>query len=76
MPCVNLPNWFSNQDLPGVFNRAMLFNVGFLEALKVDNFDCFIFHDADIIPINDYNFYHCNQQPTHFLSGVNKFKYK
>ncbi|BFZ21249.1 hypothetical protein BsWGS_24288 [Bradybaena similaris] len=64
------------QDLPGMFNRAMLFNIGFLEALKVDNFDCFIFHDVDIIPINDYNFYHCNHQPTHFLSGVNKFKYK
>ncbi|CAG5116163.1 unnamed protein product [Candidula unifasciata] len=64
------------QELPGIFNRGMLFNVGFLEALRLDNFDCFIFHDVDIIPINDHNLYNCNHEPTHFLTGVNKFQYK
>ncbi len=29
------------------FNRAMLFNVGFKEAMKDLNWDCVIFHDVD-----------------------------
>jgi len=42
------------------FNRALLFNVGFLESIKIGNlynftWDCFIFHDTDMLP-EDVNF--------------------
>ncbi|GFO44898.1 beta-1,4-galactosyltransferase 4 [Plakobranchus ocellatus] len=63
------------QEKPSLFNRGMLFNIGFVEALKLGDFDCFIFHDVDLIPLFDTNFYHCNESPTHFLGGVNKFRY-
>jgi hypothetical protein len=32
------------------FNRAMLMNIGFVEALKIYDYQCFIFHDVDLIP--------------------------
>ena len=58
------------------FNRAMLFNVGFVEALKRDNFDCFIFHDVDLIPENDRNLYSCPIQPRHMSVAIDKMKYQ
>ncbi|OON20708.1 N-acetyllactosaminide 3-alpha-galactosyltransferase, partial [Opisthorchis viverrini] len=42
------------------FNRAKLFNVGYAEAIKVFRFGCAIFHDVDLVPINDLNPYDCN----------------
>ncbi|XP_071503504.1 beta-1,4-galactosyltransferase 5-like [Diadema antillarum] len=63
----------ANQDL---FNRAMLMNVGFLEALNFTNYDCFIFHDVDHVPLDDHNYYGCSGMPRHFLSGADRWKYK
>ncbi|WP_395239530.1 hypothetical protein, partial [Salmonella sp. s54412] len=37
------------------FNRAMLFNIGFNESLKFQDFTCFVFHDVDLSPENDKN---------------------
>ncbi|XP_069746119.1 beta-1,4-galactosyltransferase 4-like [Narcine bancroftii] len=59
-----------------LFNRAKLFNVGFLEAMKERKWDCFIFHDVDLIPENDFNLYHCDYQPKHFVVGRNSTGYK
>lgn len=59
------------------FNRAMLFNVGFVEANKrYPYWECFIFHDVDLIPENDHNLYDCPVQPRHMSVAVDKMKYK
>ncbi|NXG70729.1 B4GT4 galactosyltransferase, partial [Baryphthengus martii] len=58
------------------FNRAKLMNVGYLEALKEANWDCFIFHDVDLVPENDYNIYMCDRQPKHLVVGRNNTGYR
>ncbi|KAM4738859.1 beta-1,4-galactosyltransferase 6 isoform 2-T2 [Anableps anableps] len=57
------------------FNRAMLFNVGFLEAMKDLDWDCMVFHDVDHIPENDRNYYGCDQMPRHFAAKLDKYMY-
>ncbi|XP_043577358.1 beta-1,4-galactosyltransferase 2-like isoform X2 [Chiloscyllium plagiosum] len=58
------------------FNRAKLLNVGFVEASKENNYDCFIFSDVDIVPENDRNLYRCSQNPRHLACAMDKFGYK
>uniref|UniRef100_A0A8C2GGU0 Beta-1,4-galactosyltransferase n=1 Tax=Cyprinus carpio TaxID=7962 RepID=A0A8C2GGU0_CYPCA len=58
------------------FNRAKLLNVGYLEALKDQSWDCFIFHDVDLVPENDHNLYMCEDQPKHLVVGRNSTGYK
>ncbi|KAK6169672.1 hypothetical protein SNE40_020672 [Patella caerulea] len=63
------------QDTPEIFNRALMMNIGYLEALKQDDYSCFIFHDVDMYPINDYNIYQCSTSPTHMAVAVEKWKF-
>jgi hypothetical protein len=28
-------------------------NIGFVEALKINDFDCFVLHDVDLVPEDD-----------------------
>jgi len=58
------------------FNRAMLFNVGFKEASQLSAWDCFIFHDVDLLPEDDRNLYTCPASPRHMSVAVDKFKYR
>ncbi|KAM9332295.1 beta-1,4-galactosyltransferase 4 isoform 1-T3 [Pholidichthys leucotaenia] len=58
------------------FNRAKLLNVGYLEALKDYVWECFIFHDVDLVPENDHNLYICDKQPKHLVVGRNATGYK
>ncbi|CAL8365105.1 unnamed protein product [Lota lota] len=58
------------------FNRAKLLNVGYLEAQKDHDWDCFIFHDVDLVPENDNNLYMCDSQPKHMVVGRNATGYK
>ncbi len=51
-------------------------NIGFLEACEQFVMDCVIFHDVDMIPEDDRNFYTCVNSPRHVAPYVNKFKYK
>jgi len=58
------------------FNRAMLMNIGAAEALRQDAFQCFIFHDVDLIPEDDRNIYSCPEQPRHMSVAIDVFKYQ
>ncbi|XP_063297939.1 beta-1,4-galactosyltransferase 4-like [Pelobates fuscus] len=58
------------------FNRAKLMNVGYLEALKEMEWDCFIFHDVDLLPENDLNLYLCDTEPKQLVVGRNTTNYK
>ena len=60
------------------FNRALLMNIGFLEALKATNnqYDCFVFHDVDLIPEDERNIYSCPEIPRHMSSAVSTMDYR
>ncbi|KAG0724964.1 Beta-1,4-N-acetylgalactosaminyltransferase bre-4 [Chionoecetes opilio] len=60
----------------GKFNRAMLMNVGALEALRHYPFNCFIFHDVDLLLEDDRNLYTCPEQPRHMSIAINNMKYR
>lgn len=64
------------QEGTGKFNRAKLLNVGYVEALKDDNYDCFVFSDVDLIPIDDRNTYKCFSNPRHLSAAMDKFGFK
>lgn len=64
------------QSSDGSFNRAKLMNVGFVEALKLYEWDCFVFHDVDLLPMDDRNLYTCPDQPRHMSVAVDTFGFK
>ncbi|XP_032407935.1 beta-1,4-galactosyltransferase 2-like [Xiphophorus hellerii] len=64
-----------NQDGDGAFNRAKLMNIGFVEALKEYDYDCFVFSDVDLVPIDDRNLYRCSDHPRHLSVAIDKFNY-
>ncbi|CAI9553061.1 unnamed protein product [Staurois parvus] len=54
-------------------NRAKLLNIGFVEALKEYDYNCFVFSDVDLIPMDDRNIYKCYNQPRHLSVSMDKF---
>ncbi|XP_066430322.1 beta-1,4-galactosyltransferase 1 [Eleutherodactylus coqui] len=62
-----------NQDGDSTFNRAKLLNIGYKEALKEYDYNCFVFSDVDLIPMDDRNIYKCYSQPRHLSVSMDKF---
>ena len=69
------------------FNRGLLMNIGFLESIKdsmkikgsngTSFWDCFIFHDVDMIPEDERLYYTCNPKiPIHYAVSVKKMGYE
>ncbi|XP_033728249.1 beta-1,4-N-acetylgalactosaminyltransferase bre-4-like [Pecten maximus] len=58
------------------FNRGLLMNIGFVEALHSYNFTCFVFHDVDLIPEDDRIYYGCGTGPRHLSAAIDKFSYR
>jgi hypothetical protein len=57
----------------------MLMNIGFKEAqLLQENFQCFIFHDVDLLPEYDGNPYTCPEdgKPRQMAFSVDSWNYK
>ncbi|KAL7861120.1 hypothetical protein AOLI_G00174690 [Acnodon oligacanthus] len=65
-----------NQDGDETFNRAKLLNVGYAEALKEYDYECFVFSDVDLIPMDDRNTYKCFSQPRHLSVSMDKFGFR
>lgn len=50
-------------------------NVAFKEAIKDNNWNCFFFHDIDMIPEIDI-LYKCNDlQPMQYASAISQWNY-
>ncbi|OWF45120.1 beta-1,4-N-acetylgalactosaminyltransferase bre-4-like [Mizuhopecten yessoensis] len=58
------------------FNRGLLMNIGYTEAIKSDNYTCFVFHDVDLIPEDDRIYYGCGKNPRHLSAAIDKFNYR
>ncbi|XP_065063165.1 beta-1,4-galactosyltransferase 1-like [Rhopilema esculentum] len=58
------------------FNKGKMMNVGFQHSQKYNDFDCFVFHDVDMIPEDDRNDYGCPSSVRHMAPAVDKFNYK
>lgn len=65
-----------NQDGDATFNRAKLLNIGYAEALKDYDYECFVFSDVDLIPMDDRNTYKCYSQPRHLSVSMDKFGFR
>lgn len=65
------------EQAPGSeFNRAMLMNIGFVEASKLYDYQCYVFHDVDLLPEDDRNIYSCPEQPRHMSAAVDVMLYR
>ena len=58
-----------------LFNKGLIMNIAFKYAMKQENFDCVIFHDVDMIPENDLNFYECGSHPRHLSPALDEMRY-
>jgi len=58
------------------FNRGLLFNIGYKEALKFMSFDCFVLHDVDLLPERLENNYLCDENyPVQMSISISIYKY-
>ena len=51
-------------------------NVGYKESRRLGSFDCYIFHDVDLLPEDDRNFYTCSYWPRHVAVFLKRWDYK
>ncbi|KAM4710108.1 beta-1,4-galactosyltransferase 1 [Discoglossus pictus] len=65
-----------NQDGDSIFNRAKLLNIGYVESLNEYDYNCFVFSDVDLIPMDDRNLYKCYSQPRHLSVSMDKFGFR
>ncbi|XP_039250578.1 beta-1,4-N-acetylgalactosaminyltransferase bre-4-like [Styela clava] len=67
------------QEGNGTFNKGQLMNTGFNWAVKNTSikWDCFVFHDVDMIPEIVGNLYKCTDETMilHFSPYIDKFNY-
>ncbi|KAG8454688.1 hypothetical protein GDO86_001056 [Hymenochirus boettgeri] len=63
------------QSEGSMFNRAKLMNVGYVLASNDYDYNCFIFTDVDIIPMDQRNLYRCSSNPKHMANALDKFNF-
>ncbi|KAK8765250.1 hypothetical protein V5799_032145 [Amblyomma americanum] len=57
------------------FNRAKLLNVGYEVSKRLHDYNCFVFHDVDLIPENDRSIYACQEHPYHLSRCLDVYGY-
>ncbi|KAK7076306.1 hypothetical protein SK128_001030 [Halocaridina rubra] len=73
---LNYSIYIAEQEGNDPFNKGRVMNVGFVEAQKEGPWDCFAFHDIDMLPEDDRNLYYCASQPRHLAVAASQFHYK
>ncbi|CAF0931090.1 unnamed protein product [Rotaria sordida] len=68
--------YVSEQTGNGTYNKAVLMNAAFIYGLSEYDFQCFVFHDVDLIPEDDRNMYSCPIFPRHMSVAVDEMNYK
>ncbi|KAI3387486.1 hypothetical protein SNEBB_003062 [Seison nebaliae] len=73
---INYVIYVCEQTSKHEFNKGIVMNAGFLEIWKYEHendlqlSDCFIFHDVDMIALDDRLVYNCSYQPKHLAVEV------
>ncbi|CAF4514466.1 unnamed protein product, partial [Didymodactylos carnosus] len=58
------------------FNKGIVMNACFKEILLIEpKTQCFIFHDVDLLLIDDRNMYTCPRNPRHLSVAIDKFQF-
>ncbi|CAC5376613.1 Beta-1,4-galactosyltransferase 6,Beta-1,4-galactosyltransferase 5 [Mytilus coruscus] len=64
------------EQTPGnLFNKGMLINTGFIEAMKDMKYDCIVIHDVDILAEDDRILYTCGDNPAQLSTKIQKYGY-
>ena len=67
--------WF--QRKPSMFNKAVIMDIGYIISSNISDFDCFIFHDVDMLSEDDRFMYSCkSDKAVHMGAYHSKNKYK
>ena len=64
------------QTYKSLFNRGLLMNIGFQEAMDQEDFDCVVLHDVDMLPEDDRILYDPPKQPRHLSVAGSRWGYK
>ena len=58
------------------YNKGVLMNAAYKQALQEQDWHCFVFHDVDLIPEDVRNMYTCPQQPRHMSPAIDEMGYE
>ena len=79
---INYKLYLVEPNSNATFNRGILMNIGYVEAIRDEarlgfEWNCFLFHDVDLIPEDLRIIYMCDQNlPMHFSVSVSSLNYK
>ncbi|XP_071484222.1 beta-1,4-galactosyltransferase 6-like [Diadema antillarum] len=66
----------AEQGFSEVMNRGLMRNIGYqLAKHEGTEWDCYIFHDVDYVPMNITNYYGCDGFPKHYATHLEEFEF-
>ncbi|XP_067676419.1 beta-1,4-N-acetylgalactosaminyltransferase bre-4-like [Haliotis asinina] len=64
------------QETGTPFNRGLIKNIGYVEASALCHFDCFTFHDVDLVTESEKNTYWCGPRAVHHARKLDIWNYR